>query len=171
MARKMPQNLDAEMSVLGVCFLDDRVIGRVLEEVSEDMFYSDANRKVFLAIKSLHDGGIPLDMTTIKDELDKTKSLASIGGIEYLAKIVESVSNAANLDYYIGILKEKMIVRNLITTATDIVTEAYEDTDDVTGLLDTAEKNILDVIRSRQTTEFASISDVLQRAQDRKSVV
>lgn len=165
MARKMPQNLDAEMSVLGVCFLDDRVIGRVLEEVSEDMFYSDANRKVFLAIKSLHDGGIPMDMTTIKDELDKTKSLASIGGIEYLAKIVESVSNAANLDYYIGILKEKMIVRNLITTATDIVTDAYEDTDDVTGLLDTAEKNILDVIRSRQTTEFASISDVLQRAQ------
>ena len=165
MARKMPQNLDAEMSVLGVCFLDDRVIGRILEEVSEDMFYSDANRKVFLAIKNLHDGGIPLDMTTIKDELDKTKSLASIGGIEYLTKIVDSVSNAANLDYYIGILKEKMIVRNLIITATDIVTDAYEDTDDVTGLLDTAEKNILDVIRSRQTTEFASISDVLQRAQ------
>ena len=54
-----------------------------------------------------------LDMTTIKDELDKTKSLASIGGIEYLAKIVESVSNAANLDYYIGILKEKMIVYTL----------------------------------------------------------
>ena len=165
MARKMPQNLDAEMSVLGVCFLDDRVIGRILEEVSEDMFYNEANRKIFLAIKNLHETGIPLDMTTITDELDKTKSLASIGGIEYLANIAASVSNAANLDFYINILKEKMIVRNLITTATDIVTEAYEDTDDVTGLLDTAEKNILDVIRSRQTTEFAPITEVLSRAQ------
>ena len=53
MARKMPQNLDAEMSVLGVCFLDDRVVSKVLEEVTEDMFYSDANKKIFSCYKKL----------------------------------------------------------------------------------------------------------------------
>ena len=166
MARKMPQNLDAEMSVLGVCFLDDRVVSKVLEEVNEDMFYSDANKKIFLAIKNLHDAGIPIDQTTIADELDKTKSMGAIGGVSYLAEVMDSVVSAANLDYYINIIKEKMIVRNLITTATDIVTEAYNDSDDVTGLLDNAEKNILDVIRSRQTTEFAPINEVLARAQE-----
>ena len=165
MARKMPQNLDAEMSVLGVCFLDERVIGKVLEEVTEDMFYNDANRKIFLAIKSLHTNGVPVDVTTIADELDKSKSLAAVGGIEYLTDVISSVVTVANLDYYINIIKEKMIVRNLITTATDIVTEAYNEEDDITSLLDNAEKNILDVIRSRQTTEFAPIGDVLARAQ------
>ncbi|MDD5836514.1 MAG: replicative DNA helicase [bacterium] len=165
MARKMPQNLDAEMSVLGVCFLDERVIGKVLEEVTEDMFYNDANRKIFLAIKSLHTNGVPVDVTTIADELDKSKSLAAVGGIEYLTDVISSVVTVANLDYYINIIKEKMIVRNLITTATDIVTEAYNEEDDITSLLDNAEKNILDVIRSRQTTDFAPIGDVLARAQ------
>lgn len=165
MARKMPQNLDAEMSVLGVCFLDERVIGKVLEEVTEDMFYNDANRKIFLAIKSLHTNGVPVDVTTIADELDKSKSLAAVGGIEYLTDVISSVVTVANLDYYINIIKEKMIVRNLITTATDIVTEAYNEEDDITSLLDNAEKNILDVIRLRQTTEFAPIGDVLARAQ------
>ena len=98
MARKMPQNLDAEMSVLGVCFLDDRVVSKVLEEVNEDMFYSDANKKIFLAIKNLHDAGIPIDQTTIADELDKTKSMGAIGGVSYLAEVMDSVVSAANLD-------------------------------------------------------------------------
>lgn len=96
--------------------------------------------KNFLAIKNLHDAGIPIDQTTIADELDKTKSMGAIGGVSYLAEVMDSVVSAANLDYYINIIKEKMIVRNLITTATDIVTEAYNDSDDVTGLLDNAEK-------------------------------
>jgi len=165
MARKMPQNLDAEMSVLGVCFLDNSFISKILEEVQEDMFYSDANKKIFLAIKSLYTNGIPVDSTTIKEELDKTKSFTVIGGFNYIADVINSVANGANLDYYIGIIKEKMIVRNLITTATDIINDAYDDEDDITGLLDNSEKKILDVIRSRQTTEFAPIGEVLARAQ------
>ena len=76
------------------------------------------------------------------------------------------MATAANLDYYINIIKEKAIVRNLINTATDIVTEAYEEEDNVTSLLDTAEKNILDVVRSRQTSEFVPISEALRSAQE-----
>lgn len=165
MARKMPQNLDAEMSVLGICFLDNSFISRILEEVNEDMFYSDANKKIFLAIKGLFEAGIPVDTTTIKEELDKTNSFTLIGGYPYLTDVINSVVTASNLDYYINIIKEKTIVRNLITTATDIITEAYTDEEDITGLLDNSEKKILDVIRSRQTTEFAPISEVLNRAQ------
>lgn len=166
MARKMPQNLEAEMSVLGVTFLDDKLISKIVEEVNEDMFYDDRNKKLFQAIKSLHEQSIAIDVTTVSDELDKTKNFSAVGGIEYLTEVIDSVATAANLDYYINIIKEKAIVRNLINTATDIVTEAYEEEDNVTSLLDTAEKNILDVVRSRQTSEFVPISEALRSAQE-----
>ena len=166
MARKMPQNLEAEMSVLGVAFLDDKLISKIVEEVNEDMFYDDRNKKLFQAIKSLHEQSIAIDVTTVSNELDKTKNFSAIGGIEYLTEVIDSVATAANLDYYINIIKEKAIVRNLINTATDIVTEAYEEEDNVTSLLDTAEKNILDVVRSRQTSEFVPISEALRSAQE-----
>ena len=167
MARKMPQNLEAEMSVLGVAFLDDKLISKIVEEVNEDMFYDDRNKKLFQAIKSLHEQSIAIDVTTISDELDKTKNFSAVGGIEYLTEVIDSVATAANLDYYINIIKEKAIVRNLINTATDIVTEAYEEEDNVTSLLDTAEKNILDVVRSRQTSEFVPISEALRSSQEK----
>lgn len=166
MARKMPQNLEAEMSVLGVAFLDDKLISKIVEEVNEDMFYDDRNKKLFQAIKSLHEQSIAIDVTTVSDELDKTKNFSAVGGIEYLTEVIDSVATAANLDYYINIIKEKAIVRNLINTATDIVTEAYEEEDNVTSLLDTAEKNILDVVRARQTSEFVPISEALRSAQE-----
>lgn len=166
MARKMPQNLEAEMSVLGVAFLDDKLISKIVEEVNEDMFYDDRNKKLFQAIKSLHEQSIAIDVTTVSDELDKTKNFSAVGGIEYLTEVIDSVATAANLDYYINIIKEKAIVRNLINTATGIVTEAYEEEDNVTSLLDTAEKNILDVVRSRQTSEFVPISEALRSAQE-----
>lgn len=166
MARKMPQNLEAEMSVLGVAFLDDKLISKIVEEVNEDMFYDDRNKKLFQAIKSLHEQSIAIDVTTVSDELDKTKNFSAVGGIEYLTEVIDSVATAANLDYYINIIKEKAIVRNLINTATDIVMEAYEEEDNVTSLLDTAEKNILDVVRSRQTSEFVPISEALRSAQE-----
>ena len=166
MARKMPQNLEAEMSVLGVAFLDDKLISKIVEEVNEDMFYDDRNKKLFQAIKSLHEQSIAVDVTTVSNELDKTKNFSAVGGIEYLTEVIDSVATAANLDYYINIIKEKAIVRNLINTATDIVTEAYEEEDNVTSLLDTTEKNNLEVVRSRQTSEFVPISEALRIAHE-----
>ena len=164
--RKMPQNLDAEMSILGVAFLDKNSLSKICEELTPDMFYSDANKKIFEAIKELYDNKTPIDITTLSDVLDKKKNLSAIGGLEYISDVIDSVATASNLDYYMKIVKEKAVVRNLIETATDIVTDAYEDREDVTGLLDNAEKNILNVVRSRQTSEFRSIKEVLRSAQE-----
>ena len=165
-ARKMPQNLDAEMSVLGVAFLDKKALTKICEELYPDMFYSDANRKLFEAIKSLYDQKIPLDSTTIMDELDKRKSLNAIGGVEYISEVIDSVATAANLDYYIKIVKEKAITRNLINTATDIITDAYEEDENVTDLLDNAEKRILNIVRERQNSDFIHIRDAIAKAQE-----
>lgn len=165
MARTMPQNKDAEMSVLGLCFLDNNLIGKILEEVNSDMFYNDANKKIYEAIKKMYENHIALDITTITEELDKSKNLAAVGGIEFLTDVIDSVVTASNIDYYINIIKEKAIIRRLINTATDIITESYNEDENITALLDNAEKSILDVIRSRQTTEFMPIGEVLKNAQ------
>lgn len=164
--RKMPQNLEAEMSVLGVAFLNKYALDKVVEDLDADMFYSDANKMIFEAMKSLHDEKIPLDITTIKEELDKKKRLSAVGGLEYISEVIDSVATAANLEYYIQIVKEKAVIRNLIDTATNIVTDAYGEEQDITALLDNAEKNILNVVRARQTSEFSPITEVLRRAQE-----
>ena len=165
-ARKMPQNLEAEMSVLGVAFLNKNALTKICQELYPDMFYSDANRKLFEAIKNLYDQKIPLDTTTIIDELDKKKNLNAIGGLEYISEVIDSVATAANLDYYIKIVKEKAIIRNLIDTATEIVTDAYEEDENVTEILDNAEKKILNISKSRQNSDFIHIRDAIAAAQE-----
>ena len=163
MARKMPQNLEAEMSVLGVAFINEYDVNKIVEEVTVDMFFDERNRHIFNAIKNLHDEKIPIDITTIKNELDKDKKLNSVG-LDYLSEVIDSVVTSANLDFYIKIVKDYAVRRNLIETATDIINNTYDD-EDVTSLLDNAEKNILNVVRARTVGDFVPIQEILRRAQ------
>ena len=163
MARKMPQNLEAEMSVLGVAFINEYDVNKIVEEVTVDMFFDERNRHIFNAIKNLHDNKIPIDITTIKNELDKDKKLNSVG-LDYLSEVIDSVVTSANLDFYIKIVKDYAVRRNLIETATDIINNTYDD-EDVTSLLDNAEKNILNVVRARTVGDFMPIQEILRRAQ------
>ncbi len=169
--KQMPQNNDAEMSVLGACFLSKVALEKVIEEVDEKMFYNEANQKIFTAIKSLHDQIIPLDITTIKNELDNQKNLNAIGGLDYISEIIDSVATTANLDSYIKIIKEKAIRRKLIDTATNIITNSYEEDKDLSLLLDDSEKKVLDVARARATSEFTPISEALRRAQENLEIM
>ena len=163
MARKMPQNLEAEMSVLGVAFLNAQDVNKIVEEVTADMFFDERNKIIFNAIKNLHDSKTPIDITTIKDELDKDKKLNTVG-LDYLTDVIDSVVTTANLDFYIKIIRDYAIRRNLIETATDIINTTYED-ENITTLLDTAEKNILNVVRARSVGSFMPIQEVLRNAQ------
>lgn len=164
--RKMPQNLDAEMSVLGCSFLDKYALEKIMENVDASMFYSEANKKIFLSLQELYKSRTPIDITTVKNELDKQKNLQAVGGIEYISEVIDSVATVANLDYYLKIVKEKALRRKLIDTATEIISDTYEEDGNITALFDTAEKNILNVIKARQTSEFRPISDVLRTAQE-----
>ena len=164
--RTMPHSLDAEKSVLGCAFLSKNSLTKICEDLYSDMFYSEANQKLFEAIKRCYDEKTPIDITTVMDELEKKKDLSAIGGVDYLSEVIESVPTAANLDYYIKIVKDKAVMRNLIETATDIVTDAYEEDEDITHLLDTAEKKILNVVKERQTSDFIHIRDAIAIAQE-----
>ena len=165
-ARALPNDYEAEMSVLGVAFLNKDALEKISDEVTEDMFFNDKNRIIFNAIISLYKEKNPIDITTIKAELDKKKVLNEIGGLPYLMEVIDSVVTSANLEYYIKILKDHAIRRNLINTATDIVTNAYS-SENINGLLDESERSILNAVRVRQTSEFVPIHEILRRAQER----
>ena len=104
MARSEPQNLDAEMSVLCCGFLEKSSLDKIMDEVSDDMFYSESNRLIYKTMKDLHVNNIPVDLRTVCNELDKSKSLSKVGGVEYVTEIINSVPNSANLNYYIKII-------------------------------------------------------------------
>ncbi len=163
----MPQNLEAEMSVLSACLLMPSASDKVCENLIPEMFFSDANRKIFESIFNLHEHKKPIDYTTLTNELEKNNTLALIGGIEYLSDVVDAMVNAANLEYYINIVQEKYLRRKLIEVATDITTSAYEESTDTNEVVDEAEKKIFTVTKERKAGEFKSISEVLRSTQSR----
>ncbi len=116
MARVKPSNLEAEMSVLGVAFIAPDLVSKICESVSEDMFYDERNRYVFNAIKSLYESKTPVDITTVKNELDKNKTLSTVK-LEHISDIIDSVVTSANIDYYIQMLLDSYTRRILIATS------------------------------------------------------
>jgi replicative DNA helicase len=165
MAQSLPFNSEAEMSVLGISFISKDQVDKICESVNEDMFFDERNKTLFCAIKSLHDKKIPIDITTISTELDKTKK-SSIVNINYIMDVIDSVVTSANLDYYIQILQDYNVRRGLITSATQIVENAYNE-EDISRLQDNAEKTILLAVRSRSVSELLPITEVLRSAHDK----
>ena len=166
MAEKiMPNNLEAEQSVLGSMFLSKSACERALEALTKDAFYSEANGNIFACLRELIENGKPIDITTVTAALDKQKLLKQVGDVEYLTEIVNIVPTAANVEEYIKIVLEKATLRRLIDEATKIVNDGYNSTDDLNDILDNAERKILNVVKTRKGTEFKSITDVLYKTQ------
>ena len=162
--RKLPQNLDAEMSVLGICFLNEYALDKICEDLLPEMFFDEKNRTIYETICDLHKNKIAIDITTVTDNLEKKKKLNQSGGVDYISDVIDSVAVASNLEYYMQIVKDNYVRRNLIDAATNIATNAYDD-ENVTDLLDSAERDILNVVKARQSSEFAPIREVLRNAQ------
>ena len=129
------------------------------------MFYLDAHKKIFEVMKNLDDKKVPIDITTVTNELEEKKLLNQIGGVAYLTEIVNVVPTAANVDQYIKIIEDKYLRRNLIEAGTEITDLGFSSPDDIGEVLDEAEKKIFDVVKNRRGSEFKTIQDVLFKAQ------
>ncbi len=157
-----PQSIDAEMAVLGAMLLDKEVIPLAIETLNEDCFYKGANRKVYSAIIKLFDENKGVDLITVIEELKKTNSLEIAGGPDYVSGLASSVPTAANFVHYAKIVKEKMILRNLITTATGIVSDCYDTSKDVDSLVDNAEQMIFKVTATKADKKFVPLRDMIK---------
>ena len=164
--RVIPSNIEAEKSVLGAMFLSKYALQRAVESLNKDMFYSDAHAKIFEVICELSEKSIPIDSTTVVNELGKKNYLNQVGGVEYLSEVINFVPSANNIDEYIKIVEEKSILRRLIEEANFIASDAYQMDGELTDVLDQAEKRILSVVKTKGGSEFRSIQDVLLKTQD-----
>jgi len=160
--RVPPQSLEAEQSVLGSILLDNEAAYQVAEILQEKDFYRENHRQIFSAILSLLDRDEPADLITLTNELKQKGHLAQVGGVTYLAQIVEAVPTAANIEYYAKIVKDKAILREVIHASTEIVTNAYQETQDISEFLDKAEQVIFQVSESREKGGLTPISTVLK---------
>ena len=163
--RVLPNNLEAEQSVLGACFLSKYALQKAGENLSPEAFYSDKNGKIFATMISLMEEHTPIDLTTVTSALKKKNELTEVGGVEYLTEIINFVPTASNIDYYIKTVEEAALLRRLIETATEIATEGYRTDETVNEILDSSEKKILNIVKNRKSSEFRSIKDVLAKTQ------
>ncbi len=159
-----PQNLEAEQSVLGGILIENEAINKVTEILTADDFYRDSHRRIFDALINLSERDEPADLITLTNELRKLNHLDSVGGASYVAGLIDSVPTAANIEYYARIVKEKSILRKLINTSTDIITQSYQDRGDVEAFLDEAERAIFQISENKVKPSFYPIRDVVKES-------
>ena len=163
--RNIPNSIEAEKAVLGSAFLSKVALQKICDELSPESFYSEANARIFEVISELNNESIPLDVAILTNKLSEKKILTQVGNVEYLSEIIDSVPSVSNVEYYINIVKEKMIGRKIIETASEIANDAYTSSDSIYDVLDSAEMKMLRIGNMRKTTEFQSIKDVAYREQ------
>ena len=163
--RTLPNNIEAEESVLGACFLSKYALQKACENLTPDSFYDEKNGKIFAAMNALIEEKTPIDITTVTGYLKKQNQLTEVGGVEYLTEVLNFVPTASNVDYYIKNVEDASILRKLIETATEIASEGYRTDETVNEILDNSEKKILNIVKNRKSSEFRSIKEILQKTQ------
>ena len=158
--KKVPHDADAEQAVLSSILMDKDAAAEAFELLKTDDFYSPENREVFRAALQLYTKGDPIDVVTVKNQLEENGVFAEIGGVETLANIAAAVGSSVNVKSYAKIVEEKSVLRRLIKLSGELSEISYKGADDINVILDKAEKGIFDVMQNRNTDSFASIMDV-----------
>ena len=161
LAKIPPHDIDAEQAVLGSMLTDKDAVNAAIETLKEDAFYREDNRAIYQAIVNLYSKSEPIDIITLKDELESMDKFEQVGGFEYLASLPDKVPTTANVQKYIKIVEEKSILRNLIKTANEIIELGYYPAEDVEDIMDGAEKKIFDIMQSKNQKGYTPIKDVL----------
>ena len=165
--RLPPQNLEAERGVLGSILLDNEVLHDVIPILRPDDFYRDDHQVVYRVVRELYDEGKPVDTVMLAEELTRREQYEQLGGDELLAAIMNSVPHAANATYYSAIVREKSVLRQLITGATEILQDSYANTKTADDVLQTAERRIFRIAEEQATGETVELRDVVTEAMDR----
>lgn len=159
-----PKNLEAEMSVLGCAYMSKEALEKASEELTVDMFYDTNNQIIFDAMMQIQKRHESMDATILKNEIEKKTPINSIGGVEYLTDVIDSVVSASNVSEYIEIIREKALRRALISVCEGIEKNAKDETVSAGDVVEGAEKKLFEVTKSRKSGEFRTSKDVVASA-------
>jgi replicative DNA helicase len=159
--KKPPQNIEAEQSLLGCLMLDKNALIKVVDFVGADDFYKDAHKEIYRALLELFEKSEPMDIISISTKLREKQKLEQIGGSTYLTTLINVVPTATHVTNYAKIVREKKILRDLISASQEIGLNAFDETQEVDDLLDKAEKSIFAIGQRSLTQSFVAIRDLL----------
>jgi len=166
----LPSNLEAERSILGAVLLDDSASLAVFENLRSQDFYLESHRRIFETMIRLINNSRPIDLVTLKDELQRANELESVGGAAYLAGLTDGLPRAMNIEYYAQIVKEKSTLRRLIQISNETMARSYQDEDPAEEILQDVERVVFDIANQQFRTGFTSIipivSDVFKEIEE-----
>jgi len=161
--RVPPNSLDAERAVLGGILLENDALNLVLEIVAPDDFYSEANGRIYEAMQTLYGSGRPVDQVTLREELVHAGRLAAVGGDDYLLSLSASIPTVANIEAHARIVKEKSLVRRLITACHEIAATGYGEYGEFQDYLDQAESSVFKIAKERAKSPYEHVKPVVMR--------
>lgn len=161
LGRNPPQNISAEQAALGSMLLQEDAILHGVDILRPEDFYKKSHQIIFKCVLELFEKSRGVDLVTLTEELNRINLLEEIGGVTYLTNLINSVPTAANIEYYIKIIEEKSILRNLINSATKIISMGYEEKEDAKILLDKAEHLIFEVSERNLGQSFVPIKELI----------
>ena len=156
-----PNDIEAEQAILGSMLTDKDAVISAIEVLKEEDFYRADNRAIYGAILNLYSRAEPIDIITVKAELESLGKFEQVGGLEYLAMLPDKVPTTANAMKYVNIVEEKSTLRSLIKTANEIIELGYDPTEDVTDVMENAEKKIFNIMQNKDKKSYSPIKDIL----------
>jgi replicative DNA helicase len=167
MTRQLPHSLDAEKALLGAMLMYPSAIKNANElGLRPEDFFADAHRTIFSAMNDILEAGKMVDGTALINRLSDLSTLPRVGGADYILELADHSISSANIKYYIEIVQDKAYMRNLILTAQKIAEQGFHVEDGIDSLMDDAEKQILQVTRTRRTTDFKDTKEVVSHVMD-----
>lgn len=164
--RLPPHSLDAEKGVLASLLIDPPVADDVAVVVRPDDFYSDAHQRIYQQMLAIHETGRTIDITLLVERLKTADELGLVGGMAYLAEVVNAAPTAANAVYYAEIVAAKATLRSLIHASTEILRDSYDPTFDPRQLLSRSEERIFAIHDQKGTGELKSMNEVMHETFD-----
>ena len=164
LGKRLPFSLEAEKAVLGAILLNDSTLSNILEMLNPNDFYTPSNKTIFQAMLNISARNQRVDIVTLQDELDKMGQLDSTGGIVYLLSLQEEIPALGLIEQHAQIIKDKSILRDLISSATQIITNCYDQNDkEIESVLDEAEKVIFQISNKRANSNFVQLNIWLKK--------
>lgn len=159
-----PQNLDAETHVLASMLIDPEAIEKVVEHIEGKDFYRKSHQLIFDAIFEISKAGGQADLITVSDYLQAQDQMKIVGGTSYLASLVDSVPNSANVESYAKLVREKAVLRQLIQVGNEIIQESYQGATSLSELLDKVEKHVFGIAQKSLAGTTVAIRDMVKEA-------
>lgn len=156
-----PHNLEAEQAVLGGILINNDALTNIVEILTPEDFYREANTALYESMLNLFNQGEPIDLITLSEALNRKGLLGKVGGTEYLASLVDAVSTSAGSTYHARIIRDLSIRRRLIGECSNITESCFQSKEETKDLLDQAEQSIFDIAEKRVGEGFESLKDIM----------